>query len=748
MSESRSAGHNVQHAGALARVGRWCATHAWRTLGIWLVSVIAVIVVSTQFGGTLVDRFEIPNSDSQRALDLLQDRFPEIAGESATVVFAADSGTLDDPANRAAVTAGLAAADTIPGVTSVGEPFGDGHGAGMSDDSRVAFADVQFDRQSYDIPAEDVEKLQADVSAAVEAAGGGVTVEYTGSVIQAQQVPETGIAELLGLVAALIILLVVFGVVVAAGLPIVMALLSVGLGAMLLLILARFWDFNTITPTLAVMIGLGVGIDYSLFIVTRFRQALHDGLSPRDAATVATATAGRAVIFAGVTVAISISALAVIGLDFITKLGFGAAVTVIVAVLVANTLLPAILSLLGHRIDKGKIPFVKPPDDSHSGRQNTFFARLGRWTARNAALCVIVPGLALAALAVPALSAIHLGFSDAGSGSETQTTRRAYDLLADGFGPGFNGPLLVAVDQTADPGAADRIAAAIKADRGVESVADPVANDAGDTAQITVFPTTSPSSSETQDLVERLRDEVLPGALQSTNVTAYVGGGTAAFDDIASRIYSRMPLFLLAAVGITFVILTMAFRSVVVALKASVTTLLSALSAAGILVMIFQFGWGLPAIGLDQTGPIESFLPVIVFAILFGLSMDYEVFLVSRIREEYVHGDDPREAIQHGLSAIGRVVAAAGAIMAVVFFAFVLGPDRTIKEFGIALGFAIVIDAFIVRLIMVPAIMHLLDRKAWYIPGWLDRILPPLTIEPPHEPHVVTGATPAAEQGS
>ena len=326
---------------------------------------------------------------------------------------------------------------------------------------------------------------------------------------------------------------------------------------------------------------------------------------------------------------------------------------------------------------------------------------------------------------------MHLGSSDAGSNPPDTTTRQAYDLLAEGFGPGFNGPLLVTVDQGRDPGAADRLAAAFRDTPGVASVSKPNVNDAGDTAIVTVYPTTSPQLTATQDLVDHLRGDVVPATLDGDGARAYIGGQTAAFDDVAQRIFERLPLFLLVVIGITFVLLSMAFRSIVVAIKASITTLMSAFAAFGILIAVFQWGWGMSAIGLDRTGPIESFLPVIVFAILFGLSMDYEVFLVSRIREEYVHGAGARPAITRGIGAIGRVVVAAALIMSVVFLSFLLGEDRTIKEFGVALGMAILIDAFVIRLVLVPAVMHLMNERMWYIPRWLDRVLPRLTIEPP-----------------
>ena len=333
-------------------------------------------------------------------------------------------------------------------------------------------------------------------------------------------------------------------------------------------------------------------------------------------------------------------------------------------------------------------------------------------------------------LSIPVFS-VQLGSSDAGSNPPDTTTRQAYDLLAEGFGPGFNGPLLVTVDQGGAPGAADRLADAFRETPGVESVSDPNVNDAGDTAVITVYPTTSPQDSETQDLVEQLRNDVVPATLDGQDAQAFIGGQTAAFDDVAQRISERLPLFLLVVIGITFVLISMAFRSIVVAVKASITTIMSAFASFGILIAVFQWGWLQGLIGLDRTGPIESFLPVIVFAILFGLSMDYEVFLVSRIREEYVNGAKARPAITRGIGAIGRVVVAAALIMSVVFLSFLLGEDRIIKEFGLALGMAILIDAFVIRLVLVPAVMHLMDERMWYMPRWLDKVLPRLTIEPP-----------------
>ncbi len=738
-----------RHEGSMARLARACAKHRRVTIISWLVAAVVIVFSAIGLGGQLADEFTIPNSDAQRAIDLLEERFPQEAGDNAQVVFAVPEGeTLTTPQNTAEVEGALAEAGTINGVTRVGDPFTD-QGGGISEDGRIAYAEVQFDQAAFEVPLEDIEALQDDLNE--QLSGTGIQAEFTGPVIVAAEAPAPfGTPELIGLGVAILILLFMLGAVVGAVIPIGMALISVMLGIFLLLIAADFTTFNTITPVLAVMLGLGVGIDYTLFILTRFRAALSQGMSPVDAAAAAASTAGRAVVFAGITVAISISALLVIGLDFITKLGLGAAITVVTAVLVAVTLLPAVLSALGHRVNKWKVPFITR-EGSPAADERSFFAKWGRFVTRNATPVLIVTLVVLIVLAAPVAWA-RLGAADSGTAPPGTTQREAYDLLAEGFGQGFNGPLLVTVDQANDPDAGEALAEVLAAQEGVAFVPPAIENEAGDTAIITVFPTSSPQSAATQELVRELRSGTIPTALEGSEAEAFVGGNTAAFEDIATQIEDRLPLFLLVAIGIVFIILSMAFRSVVIALKASLTTLLSALAAFGVLIAVFQFGWGNQIIGLDTTGPIETFLPPIIFAILFGLSMDYEVFLVSRIREEYVRHGDARRAITDGISAIGRVVVAAALIMASVFLSFVFEPDRGIKEFGLGLGVAILIDAFIVRMAMVPAIMHLMGDRMWWMPKWLDRILPRITIEAPEsdpeEDEDREGSQPAPAAGS
>ena len=569
----------------------------------------------------------------------------------------------------------------------------------------------------------------------------GIRTEYTGDADQPP--PEQGASEALGILVALIVLLIVFRTFVAAGVPILFAGVSVLTAFALLFLLANLTDFNTITPILVSMIGIGVGVDYTLFIVTRFRQALHDGMPPREAAAYASATAGRAVIFAGVTVAISITGLAVIGIPFITKLGMGGALGVLTAVLYATFLLPGLLALIGHRIDRLKVPFLRESDDSEATRSKTLMGRWGAFTVRHSGALLIGAIVLLLLLALPVLGT-RLGTADASTASKSTTGRQAYDLLTTGFGAGFNGPIPIVVDQGSDKQAAQRVYLAARQlpKSSAAFVQKPIYNKGKDVALVVISPATKPQDAKTDDLIDTLRTVTVPKALGDSEARAYVSGQNAAFIDISNRIYERAPWFLLYIIGVTFIVLSMAFRSIVIAFKAAITTLISATVGFAVLTAVFKMGHGLNLIGLDRTGPIESFVPPIAFAILFGLSMDYEVFLMSRIREEHIHGKVTRDAVRDGVAAIGRVVFAAAIIMSAVFFAFMLAPDRISKEFGLLLAVAILCDALIMRLTVVPALLTLLGEKSWYIPRWLDKVLPNITIEPPTErPVAVTPPT-------
>ncbi len=729
----RRAAHERLSTGALARWMRACVTHPWRVIGSWIGIVALLIVFVMTVGGSLRDEFEIPGSDTQRATDLLESEFAAEQGGVLNVVFAAPPGErLDTPEREEAIEEAIArlqSSEFAPsgedaGIESVGDPFSPDT---FSDDGRIAYAEAQF---SETIEDEDRARVVAVEDALREAvAPVGVTVEYNG---EAEFPPiEQGTQELLGLLAALVVLLVVFRTFVAATIPIALAITAVLCAFLLLFILAGLTDINTITPLLVSMIGIGVGIDYSLFIVTRFRQFLHEGLSPRDAAAEAGATAGRAVLFAGLTVAISVTGLAFFGLDFVTKLGIGSALGVLTTVLIANSLLIAVLGLLGHRVDRLKVPFLRPLDDSEAAREKTLIARWGRFVTANAKVVFTV--VLLAGLVVAATSAlVRLGASDQGTQPTEQTARRAYDLLAEGFGAGFNGPIPIVVDVNGDPQAPQAIYDGVQGLEGVAFAGEPQFNDEESVAIVFVTPDSAPQDEATGELVDRLRNQVVPAATDGGDAVAYVSGLTAAFKDIADQIMERLPLFLLYIIGVTFIVLAMAFRSIVISLTAAVTTILSAFIGFGVLTLVVQEGHLLGLTGLDRTGPIETFVPPIAFAILFGLSMDYMVFLMSRIREEHVHGLNTRAAVEHGIAAIGRVVVAAAVIMGTVFAAFILTNDRISKEFGLLLAVAILTDALVVRMTLVPAFLTLMGEKSWYIPRWLDRLLPNLTIEPPH----------------
>jgi putative drug exporter of the RND superfamily len=735
----RLAAHERLSTGALASWMRACASHPWRVMLAWLAIIAGLIVLVGTVGGSLKDEFEIPGSDTQRATDLIEKEFAAEQGGVLNLVFAAPEGQrLDTPERKAAIEAAIAklktpefktiGPDERAGVESVGDPFSK---RTFSDDGRIAYAEAQFDRVIYDKDRDAVVSVEDAVRDAVAPAG--VTVEFNGD---AEFPPiEQGTQELLGLLMALIVLIIVFRTLVATAIPLALAIVALMTAFLLLFILAGLTDINTITPLLVSMIGLGVGIDYSLFIVTRFRQLLHEGLSPRDAAAEAGASAGRATLFAGLTVAISVTGLAFFGLDFVTKLGIGSALGVLTTVLIANSLLIGVLAKLGHKVDRLKVPFLKPIDDSEAAREKTLIARWGRFVTSHARVVFVVVLLVL--LAAAATSAlVRLGASDQGTQPTQQTARRAYDLLAEGFGPGFNGPIPIVVDVNGDTQAPQRVYDGVEAlgkQGDVASVAEPQFNDSKSVAIVFVTPDSAPQDEATEDLVHTLRNDVVPAATEGSNAIVYVSGLNAAFIDIADRIMERLPLFLLYIIGVTFIVLAMAFRSVVIALTASIATILATFVGFGILTLVIQEGHLMSLTGLDRTGPIETFVPPIAFAILFGLSMDYMVFLTSRIREEHVHGLKTREAVEHGIAAIGRVVVAAAIIMGTVFSAFILTQDRISKEFGLLLAVAILTDALIVKMTLIPAFFTLLGEKTWYIPRWLDKVLPGITIEPPHD---------------
>ena len=748
MSAHDEAAQRIAHTGALARIASHCARHPWRVIGTWFAVVVALIGLNVAFHGKLINDFKIPGSDTQRATDLITAKFGAQKGAALRIVVAAPSGQrLDGGKNAVAVQQMLAASkasqqtlDEHPkDVSAITNPLAT-DSTQLSASGQIAYFDVQYDRTGFELPRSGIAAAEDRLRAIATAAG--LKVEFTGEAENAP--PSQGSSDIIGLVAAFFILMVLFRALVPTIIPLLFAITAVAGAFLLLFLAARLTHFNTITEILVPMIGLGVGIDYTLFIVTRFRQFLHEGLSPQEAAAGAGATAGRAVIFAGVTVAISITGLALIGLDFITKLGIGSALGVLTAVLLANSLLPAVLSLLGQKIDRGRLG-LPSVDESREGQARTPIAAWGRFVSANAKIVLPVVIVALLVLASPVL-AVRLGLADAGTAPKAQTTRQAYDLLSTGFGPGFTEPIPVVVDMQSDHAAADKLEAALKAVPGLAQVDKPIYNAKkrakASVAIVDTYGKFKPQDSKTDDLVSELRNTVIPHTLAGSSAHAYVSGSNAAFTDIGHRIFSHAPWFLLYIIGITFLLLAMAFRSAVIAVKAALTTLLSALVGFGVLTLVVQKGVGMGIIGLDRTGPIESFVPPIAFAILFGLSMDYEVFLMSRIREEHVHGEDTVEAVKDGIAGVGRVIIAAALIMSSVFFSFLLSPDRVSKEFGLLLGVSILTDALLMRMTLVPALLTVLRERSWAIPAWLEKALPNITIEAPGE-RASRGAAPA-----
>jgi RND superfamily putative drug exporter len=704
----------------LYRLGHFAGRHPWRVVGAWLVIAGAIFMLNASQGGQYDESFSLPGSESQRASDAIQDRFPQETLYSSNVIFHSEDG-LTDPETKAAIEQAVEKLADVPHAIAVNSPY-DPRGPTVSADDQTAFATVGFDVEKIGTPEYDAaEKAVQDVRDA------GIQVEYDGGLGYAN-VPAGGNSELIGILMAVVILAIAFGSLVAMSLPIVTALTSIVVGTSAIGIMSGLVPVPKITGIVAMMLGLGVGIDYALFILSRHRQNLASGQSVPVAIGRANATAGLSVLFAGLTVIVAILGLKVSGIPMMTMMGYGSAIMVAVVMLASITLLPAILGIVKHRVNSARVPFVKPkPADNPN-------AASARWAARVVAKPVRYGGAAallLGLLAVPLFS-MHLGFADAGNDAPDTTTRKAYDLMAEGYGPGTNGPLQVVLDTDGAriPGATIAKVASDLADQaGVASVEKPVTNKAGNLAIIVATPTTSPQDARTGQLLQHLREDTIPAAVGSADVEASVTGATALTDDVSSRLQQRMPWFLGAVIGLSFLVLMLVFRSVLVPLKAAALNVLGVGAAYGVVVAVFQWGWGASLIGVHESVPIMPLAPMLMFAILFGLSMDYEVFLMSRVREQYRKHFDPRRAVVEGVGSTARVITSAALIMISVFASFILDVDVTTKMFGIGLSAAVLLDVTLVRMVLLPAAMSLLGHRAWWLPAWLDRLLPTIDIE-------------------
>jgi putative drug exporter of the RND superfamily len=731
--------------GVLYRLARFCVRHRFAVLAVWILMAVALVAVSHHLGDNTNDNVTLPGTNSQQAADALSKSFPDQANGSSPIVLHVSSGKLTDSKYSQAVNQAAADVAKAPDVASVVNPLTAQGAAALSKDQRTGYLSVTL---SVSTGAMSVHDAQAIIDAAAQPAqAAGIGVETGGQLGQKVSKPSTEISELIGIIAAMVILTFTFGTVVAMLLPIVTAILGLASTLSIIQIFSHAITVSTVAPTLATMIGLGVGIDYALFIVTRHFRGMKDGLDVRESIARAAATSGGAVAFAGGTVTIALVSLAVAGIPLVTTMGLMAAVAVVVAVLAALTLLPAMLAIIGSQINALRVRNRHPADHRKQGA----WARWASGVARRPVISTLVALAILIPLAIPLLS-LTLGQKDVAALSTSTTARRAYDLISDNFGPGVNGPLLIAVSlgspaqassssgsassqgsADSDPRASDprlqTLAKDVSQTPGVTAVTPVQIDKAGTTAYFNAIATAGPAEQATADLVSKLRSNVIPDAENGTNMHAYVGGTTASNVDLASDISGKLLLQILVVIALSFLLLLLAFRSVVIPVQAAVMNLLSIGAAYGVLVAIFQFGWLHNLIGLDGAVPIVSYVPLFMFAVLFGLSMDYEVFLVSQIKEHADAGEDTERSVVSGLVTSGRVITAAATIMVFVFGSFVLNGDPTVKQFGIGLAAAVILDATVVRCLLVPARMVRLGKANWYLPRWLGRVLPRISIE-------------------
>ncbi|SOE10985.1 putative drug exporter of the RND superfamily [Streptomyces sp. 2323.1] len=715
---------------------------------LWLAAFAGVAVAAGVTGSAYSNNYEVPGTESSQASALLAKAFPGSSGDSDTIVWHTDSGTVRSGAVTKTMTHTLEKVAGLPGVSEVRSPYdrsqaGASHGQGarqISKDGHTAYATVTFDRPTDELDAAQVRKV---VDTAQRASGHGLQVELGGAGIALTEAPRAQLPEIIGLCAAAVVLFLAFGSLAATFLPIVTAVAAVGTASAGISLLSHAMTVADFAPMLGMLIGLGVGIDYALFIVTRHRKGLRAGLSVDEAATRAAASSGRAVVFAGATVCIALLGMLILRLSFLNGVALAASLTVVLTVAASVTLLPALLGLIGMRALSGRERRQLAAHGPRRERSTGIAARWSGFVERHPKLLGLTAAVVMLVLALPAFG-LHLGTSDQGNNPATSTTRKAYDLLAgrgpgaergSGFGPGFNGPLTLVgtLDGAKDRIAFDELPHRLREVPGVAQVSAPEFNGGRSTGVITVVPDSAPQSRQTSALVARLRGEVLPAAERATTLDVRVGGITAGYDDFANIIVGKLPLFIGMVIALGSVLLLFAFRSIGVPVKAALMNIAAVASSFGIVVAVFQWGWGSELLGLGSAGPVEPFLPVIMVSVLFGLSMDYQVFLVSRMYEEWRLTGDNRRAVRVGLTETSRVINSAAVIMIAVFAAFILSGDRTIAMFGIGLASAVALDAFVLRTLLVPALMHMLGGANWWLPSWLGRWLPRISIEPPPE---------------
>jgi len=710
----------------MSAIARWCFRRRFAVIAAWVLVLVGLGTLSQTVKSDFNNSFSLPGTGSTTAQQLLAKAIPAQAGDSDTIVWQVSDGTVRDVTVTTQMSSVLKQIATIPAVAAVVSPYGPLGAAQISRDGRTAYATVDFAKQAGDLAKADITRV---IDAAKAARAPGLNVQLGGQAIEQTEQTSLGVSSTVGVLAAAVVLFIAFGSLLAMLLPIVTAIAGVGGGLMAIAPLTHTINVVDFAPILGALIGLGVGIDYALFIVTRHRRGLQSGLTSEQAAVKAIDTSGRAVLFAGSTVCIALLGILVLGVGFLNGLAVASALTVVFTVLAAVTLLPALLGVFGMRVlsrRQRRQLAAGAPAPGAAG----MWARWAAAVERRPAILAAAAAAVMLVLAVPVLS-LRLGSSDQGNDPSSTTTRQAYDLLAGGFGPGFNGPLLL-VAQTSSP--AD-VAALRTLEAGLPKLADvtsvrQVAATSG-TEVIQVTPGTSPEAKATSDLISTLRNDTIPAAEHGTTLRVYIGGVTATFADFATVVDAKLPWFILTIVGLSFLLLVLAFRSLLIPATAAVMNLLAAAASFGVLTAFFQWGWGTDAFGLGTAGPVEAFLPVVTLAILFGLSMDYQVFLVSRMNEEWVHGRRNPDAVRTGQVETARVITAAATIMICVFLTFSFLGSRDVAEFGIGLAAAVALDAFILRTVLVPAAMHLFGNANWWLPDWLDRRLPHLAIEPP-----------------